>query len=177
MTGFESVPGYLLAFQPWNELSDVRGVLTSRQSQAEHEAFGSVSVLLRPMCPHAHGDDLPCGWVCQTAGSHEIWFTHAESGLAVTATRTDAISSRFDVVAGWRLTLRRRAGEYVDDRSFGYVATQTAALDGLVACMERLTEAVRCVETARDVDLESVLDAISLRNEIPAPSNRGLDWA
>lgn len=109
--------------------------------------------------------DLPHGWTCRQVGEEAIRFRHPESGLAVTATKTDAIPPRFDVLTGWRLVVHQQAGEYTNRKPIGCVTTRSAALDGLFSYMECVAE--RFEQMGKGINGMALAETVALRNEVP----------
>jgi len=107
------------------------------------------------MSPLPEDVQPPCGWVCKCAGDDELVFAYDE--FEVAATKTDSSNPpSFDIGGGWEVTCREHAGETVNERSIGYVASRGAAADTLFSCMEHASESVRRSGSADALTLDVV---------------------
>lgn len=110
----------------------------------------------------------PCGWVCARACGDELVFSYGRDGIEVIATKTDETSAPpFDLLNGWEVTCRKRAGESMSERSVGRVTTRAAAADALYSCMERVSSLVRTTGSADTIALSTIAEDVPLRGEIP----------
>lgn len=111
---------------------------------------------------------LPCGWVCKRISADELVLGHAQEGVEVEATRTDDSQLLpFDVMGGWKLTYRNRAGESTSERVIGRVTTKPAATEALHSCMERVSTLARTNGSTGGVSPAFIAESVELHNEIP----------
>lgn len=123
------------------------------------------------MNPLLDGGRFPSGWVCERAAEDALVFGRSDGRFEVSAMRTDS-PLPFDLPCGWELTGREYLGESVRESSIGVVTTRAAAADALQSCMERVSEALRGADSANDLSLDTLLEDVSLRGEIPSRTTR-----
>lgn len=125
------------------------------------------------MSPLPEDGQLPCGWVCKRVSADELVLGHEQEGVEVEATRTDNSQLLpFDVMRGWKLTYRNRAGESMSERVIGRVTTKPAATEALHSCMERVSTLVRTNGSTGGVSPALIAESVELRNEIPLATDR-----
>jgi hypothetical protein len=116
---------------------------------------------------------LPGGWVRAQSQDDAVAFRHGKTGLILEVIRTETELGYPgpNLGRGWELRYRHRIDEAESGRSIAQVPTDTAVVDALFACMERITEADRTVDVDSERDLYVLFDDITLPDAVPPASD------
>lgn len=117
----------------------------------------------RPIPPEA----LPPGWGSADAGEGRLAYRRGRPAIELIAARTDADRSHPSLGLGrcWELRYRFPLGERSVSESIGRVSTRRAAIDGLLACMNRVHEAVD--DPDDPIEVRAALRDVSLSDLVP----------
>lgn len=115
---------------------------------------------------------LPPGWGPAEVRDDRLAYRRRRPPIELIAALADADRSHPGLGVGrcWELRYRHPVAEPPATASIGRVSTRSAALEGLLACMTRLQEAV---EEPRDpVEVRTVLEDVSLADFVPDRTSR-----
>ena len=130
--------------------------------------------------------ELPKGWVSAGDGFE---FEHPAAGLTVCADRRpgDADAEMAGAPGPWRVWYERWVGEATERRTVGCVTTRDAAVNGLLACMRRVSDSpathadgggsaasrAAASDDCRWISLSTLADGVSLRDAVPMGADGG----
>lgn len=103
-------------------------------------------------------------WGPVDVAADRISYQHYRLSIELIAERApaDHIHPSLGLGQSWVLEYRRQIGDLVTSGSIGRVSTRQAALDGLLACMHRLHDSSTEIPPTDPIDLQSVLERVSL---------------
>lgn len=115
---------------------------------------------------------LPPGWGPAEVRDDRLAYRRRRPPIEVIAALADADRTHPGLGLGrcWELRYRHPAAEPPATASIGRVSTRSAALEGLLECMNRLQEAA---EEPRDpIEVRTVLEDVSLADFVPGRPSR-----
>lgn len=117
----------------------------------------------------SHEISLPSGWGCEDAREGEITFIRDNGRVRVRASRSDLMSRPpFDIPSCWKLVCQQHANTASTTVLIGYVGTRKAATETLVSAMNRINENRRAGDGEYPLNLDAVVEDISLRDKVPS---------
>lgn len=120
--------------------------------------------------PHPH-EELPPGWGGVDDDDDRVSFRHYDPQVELCAVPVPADRSHptLGLCRCWELRFCYPVGECSATERLGRVPTRTAAVDGLLECIEYLYETVGSPEDPHDVC--TALESMPLRSAIPERSS------
>ena len=110
---------------------------------------------------------LPPGWGPVDVRDERLVYRQRQPPLELIAERDipDRAHPSLGIGRCWELQCRHRIGELSITEQIGHVPTKRGAIDGLLDCMHTLTD--RLEASYGPIELQSVLDDVSLRDAVP----------
>ncbi|WIV65689.1 hypothetical protein [Natrialbaceae archaeon AArc-T1-2] len=117
-------------------------------------------------------ETLPPGWGAAETDDEYLAYRHNQPPITLIAEQTelDRVHPGLGLGRCWELRCRHFVGELPVSESIGCVSTRRAALDGLLACMDRIHDSVD--EPHDSIGVGTILESVSLEELVPNGTTR-----